>query len=151
AFLLVLTPPSGRSDETEADKLAKIRTRMQAFVDQQEIAGAVTILGRKDAILCCDGVGSMNLDKKQAMTKDALFRIASMTKPITAIAVMILAEEGKLSIEDPVEKHLPAFRGQMVVASRTADTVTLKKPERPITLRDLLTHTSGLPGSPPSG
>jgi CubicO group peptidase (beta-lactamase class C family) len=85
------------------------------------------------------------------MRPDTLFRIASMTKPITAIGIMMLADEGKLAVDDPVEKHLPEFRGQMMVAERSGDTITLKKPPRPITLRDLLTHTSGLPGSPPTG
>ena len=85
------------------------------------------------------------------MTKDALFRIASMTKPITAIAIMMLQEEGKLTIDDPVEKHLPEFRGQMLVAERKPDSLLLKRPSRPITLKDLLTHTSGLPGQYPEG
>jgi CubicO group peptidase (beta-lactamase class C family) len=72
-----------------------------------------------------------------------------MTKPITAIGIMILADEGKLSVEDPVEKHLPEFRGQMLVTGRNKDAVTLGPPSRAITLRDLLTHTSGLPAFPP--
>src|SRR5205823_3264672 len=83
--------------------------------------------------------------------KDTLFRIASMTKPVTAIGIMILVEEGKLKVEDPVEKYLPEFRGQMLVAERGRETITLKKPSRPITLRDLLTHTSGLPSGMPPG
>jgi CubicO group peptidase (beta-lactamase class C family) len=124
---------------------------MQAFVDQQEIAGAVTVVGRKGGVLSCEAVGSQCLEKGQPMRKDALFRIASMTKPITTIGIMILADEGKLSVTDPVEKHLPEFRGQMLVAGRSPDTVTLKKPSRPITLHDLMTHTSGLPGQPPPG
>src|SRR5439155_7494509 len=71
----------------------------------------------------------------------------------TAIGIMMLADEGKLKVEDPVEKYLPEFRGQMLVAEQAKDkgTVTLKKPARPITLRDLLTHTSGLPGGMPPG
>ena len=85
------------------------------------------------------------------MRSDTLFRIASMTKPITAIGIMMLVDEGKLAVDDPVEKHLPEFRGQMLVADQSGDTITLKKPPRPITLRDLLTHTSGLPGTPPPG
>jgi CubicO group peptidase (beta-lactamase class C family) len=85
------------------------------------------------------------------MRKDALFRIASMTKPITAIGIMILVDEGKLSVDDPVEKYLPEFRGQQLVVSREGDTVTLKKPSRSITVRDLLTHTSGLTGRLPDG
>src|SRR5207237_2368060 len=75
----------------------------------------------------------------------------SMTKPITAIGIMILVDEGKLAVADPVEKYLPEFRGQMLVAERGKDTLVLKKPQRPITLRDLLTHTSGLPGGFPPG
>ena len=86
------------------------------------------------------------------MPKDAIFRIMSMTKPITAMGIMLLRDEGKLSIDDPVEKYLPEFKGQMLVASKDVDadggTVTLKKPARPITLKDLLTHTSGQPEYP---
>src|SRR5262249_17362773 len=81
-------------------------------------------------------------DKKQPMAKDALFRIASMTKPITAVGIMILVDEKKLSVDDPVEKHLPEFRGVMMKAAEGQEA---KKPSRPITGRDLLTHTSGLP------
>ncbi len=141
-----------RAGAVDTDKLsAAVRARMQSFVDQGEIAGAVTVIGRKDVVLSHEAVGYQDLEARRPMPKDALFRIASMTKPVTALGIMILADEGKLSVEDPVEKHLPEFRGQMLVAERTADAVTLKRPPRPITLRDLLTHTSGLPGSPPPG
>lgn len=150
ALLGPLTLP-GRGADLDAGKLSPIRAAMLAFVDQQDIAGAVTVVGHKDGIVSQEAVGSLNLEKKQPMTKDALFRIASMTKPITAIGIMILVDEGKLSVEDPVEKHLPEFRGQMLVAARNAEAVTLKKPARPITVRDLLTHTSGLPGGFPPG
>ncbi|MEZ5393073.1 MAG: serine hydrolase domain-containing protein [Bryobacterales bacterium] len=81
------------------------------------------------------------------MTTDSIFKIASMTKPITATAVMILAEEGKLSPVDPVERYLPEFRGQKMYLSREGDKVTLGPPSRVITIRDLLTHTSGMPGA----
>src|SRR2546425_1095992 len=148
SFILLASP--ARGENLDPDKLSQLRERMQVFVDQHEIAGAVTVVGRKEGILGHEAVGRLNLERSQPMPKDALFRIASMTKPITAIGIMILADEGKLSIEDAVEKHLPEFRGQTLVASRTADAMTLKKPPRPITLRDLLTHTSGLPG-PPAG
>lgn len=138
--------------EAQESKLsAAIRERMQAFVDQKEIAGAVTLVGTRDQILCLEAVGKRDLRDDHPQRPDTLFRIASMTKPITAIGLMMLADEGKLAIDDPVEKHLPEFRGQKLVASQTADLVTLKKPARPISLRDLLTHTSGLPGSPPTG
>jgi CubicO group peptidase (beta-lactamase class C family) len=120
-------------------------------VDEQEIAGAVTVIGRKEGILSHEAVGSLSLEKSQPLSRDALFRIASMTKPITAIAIMMLVEQGKLSLDDPVERHLPEFRGQMLVAGRSEDAVTLKKPPRLITVRDLLTHTSGLSGRYPEG
>jgi len=83
------------------------------------------------------------------MQADSLFWIASMTKPVTAMAVMMLQDEGKLSIEDPVAKHLPEFKNQMLVQEKGADRVVLVKPARPVTIRDLLTHTSGLVGNSP--
>ncbi len=137
--------------EFDAAKLGKIRERMQGFVDQKLIAGAVTAVGSKDGVAHLEAVGLQKVETKQPMPKDALFRIASMTKPITAIGIMIQQEDGKLSVDDPVEKHLPEFRGQRIVASREGNTVTLKKPSRLITIRDLLTHTSGLPGGFPPG
>ncbi len=130
-------------------KLAAVKDRMQKFVDDGELAGAVTVFGNADGVFQHEAVGFANLEDRTPMAKDTVFRIASMTKPITALAVMILADEGKLSIDDPVEKHLPEFKGQMLVAAKDKDTVTLKKPARPITLKDLLTHTSGLPGGYP--
>ena len=145
--LALCLPALARPDEPKA---ADLRSRMQAFVDSGEIAGAVTVVGRKDGVVSRETFGKQRLDG-EPMPKDALFRIASMTKPITAIGIMILVEEGKLAVDDPVEKHLPEFKGQMLVAERKEGTVTLKKPARPITLADLLTHTSGLPGGPPAG
>ena len=146
---LSVTPLSAA--EFDAAKLGKIRERMQSFVDQKIISGAVTAVGSKDGVASIEAVGLRTIETKQPMPKDALFRIASMTKPITAMGIMILQEEGKLSVDDLVEKHLPEFRGQRLTASRDGETVTLKKPSRAITLRDLLTHTSGLPGGFPPG
>jgi CubicO group peptidase (beta-lactamase class C family) len=148
---LVLLAPASPPARADDGKFGPIRARMQRFVDDKEVAGAVTLVGRKDGVLYHAAVGSLTLDPDKPMPKDAIFRIASMTKPVTALGIMILADEGKLSVDDPVEKHLPEFRGQLLVKERTADTVTLKKPPRPITLRDLLTHTSGLPGKMPDG
>ena len=146
-----LAAAATRAADFDAGKLAAIRPRLQAFVDQKEIAGAVTVVGNADGIVSFEAVGSANLAQNRPMTPDSLFRIASMTKPITAIGVMQLVEEGKLSVDDPVEKHLPEFQGQLLVASKADGLVTLKKPARPITVRDLLTHTSGLPGGFPAG
>jgi CubicO group peptidase (beta-lactamase class C family) len=141
--------PSTSGQEIVNAKLAHFRARMQGFVDRHEIAGAVTVVGRRDGILSHEAIGSLDLARKQPMRGDALFRIASMTKPITALGIMILVDDGKLKTTDPVEQHLPEFRGQMLVAGRTEETVVLRKPARPITVRDLLTHTSGLPDRTP--
>jgi CubicO group peptidase (beta-lactamase class C family) len=83
------------------------------------------------------------------MNTDGLFWIASMSKPITATALMMLVDEGKLRLDDPVEKYLPEFRGQMVVAEKDKDHVVLKKPAHAITVRNILSHTSGLVGRSP--
>ncbi|HTQ40871.1 MAG TPA: serine hydrolase domain-containing protein [Pirellulales bacterium] len=134
----------------DAEKLAAIGPGMQHFVDQGDIAGAVLVIGTSDGIVYHEAIGKQSLETGQLMPKDAIFRIMSMTKPITAMGLMLLRDESKLSIDDPVEKYLPEFKGQMVVAAtdKDAGTVTLKKPDRPITLKDLLTHTAGQPEYP---
>jgi CubicO group peptidase (beta-lactamase class C family) len=146
---LVLLIPTAGAAEFDGEKLTLIRPRMQRFVDEHQLAGAVTVVGNAQGIAHHEAVGGLTLESGASMPKDGLFRIASMTKPITATGIMILADEGKLRIEDPVEKHLPEFRGQWLVSQRSGDQVVLKKPPRPITLRDLLTHTSGLAPYPP--
>ena len=128
----------------DTTKLKEIPKRMQKFVDDGVIAGAVTLVARRDGVACLDAVGYRDLAAKTPMRADDLFWIASMTKPLTATCVLILQDEGRLSVEDPVEKHLPEFKGQWLIAGRDKDSLTLKRPARPITLRDLLTHTSGL-------
>jgi CubicO group peptidase (beta-lactamase class C family) len=148
AILLCLSASAADFDQ---QKLAAITQRMQQFVNEGTAAGVVTVVGNAQGIAHHAAVGFQNLESKQPMPKDALFRIASMTKPITAIGIMQLQEQGKLSVEDPVEKHIPAFKGQMLIDSKDENRVVLKKPARPITIRDLLTHTSGLPGGFPSG
>src|SRR4051794_5096318 len=128
-----------------------VRESLQRFVDSKDIAGGVGVVGRSDGLVAVEAVGLADLAANAPMTPDALFRIASMTKPVTAIGVMMLADEGRLRGTDPVEQHLPEFKNQMLVANREFDTITLKKPKRPVTIRDLLTHTSGLPGGYPAG
>ena len=150
-FFALAVSTSTAFGQADPSRFEPIRERMGKFVASDDIAGAVTVVGRKDGVLLHEAVGYRDLEAKDPMVRDTLFRIASMTKPVTAIAIMMLADEGKLTVDDPVEKHLPEFRGQMLVASRDKGTVTLKKPPRPITLRDLLTHTSGLPGGYPPG
>jgi CubicO group peptidase (beta-lactamase class C family) len=126
----------------------RVRSSLQPFVSDREIAGAVALVGDATGVLALEAVGLAEVEGARSMRPDTLFRIASMTKPITGIAVMILVEEGKLGLNDPVAKHLPEFSGQMMLGWRQGDAYIAKRAARPITLRDLLTHTSGLPDGP---
>lgn len=131
------------------EKLRAVGPALQKFVDDGELAGAVCVVGRKDGVVLETAVGYRDLAARDPMTPATLFRIASMTKPVTAVGIMILADEGKLDPADDVARYLPEFGGQLLVAVRDGDTVTLKKPARSVRLRDLLTHTGGLAPYPP--
>jgi CubicO group peptidase (beta-lactamase class C family) len=136
----------------DPERLARIPARMKAFVDKGTIPGAVTLVARHGAIASLEAVGYQELEKKRPMRTDSIFQIMSMTKPVTAAGIMMLMEEGRLALSDPVEKHLPEFRGMWVIESRDGNRArTLRRPARPITIRDLLTHTSGMAGGPPAG
>ncbi|MDB6007329.1 MAG: hypothetical protein JWR15_4316, partial [Prosthecobacter sp.] len=127
-----------------AETPGPIAGTLQPFVDDQVLAGAVTLVADKDKVLDVSTVGWADIAARKPMTKDAMFWIASMSKPITATAFMMLVDEGKVSLDDPVEKFLPEFKGQMVIAEKDKDHVLLKKPKHPITVRNVLSHTSGL-------
>ncbi|MFM7149395.1 MAG: serine hydrolase domain-containing protein, partial [Gemmataceae bacterium] len=150
SLLLVFALLKGSAPAREPDdkKLAAIPQAMQKFVENKVITGAVTVVGSSRGIARIDATGNRGLNPAHPMRDNTLFRIASMTKPMIAVGVLILADEGKLNVEAPVEKYLPEFREQMLVAERNPDRLVLKKPKRPITIRDLLTHTSGLPNYP---
>jgi CubicO group peptidase (beta-lactamase class C family) len=147
--LLLLTCtayPASELSQSHLDpgRLAAIPKRLQQFVDDHTVSGAVALVARHGKIASLDAVGLADLAGQRPMRPDSLFWIASMTKPITATAVLMLQDEGKLSVDDPVQKHLPEFQNQWMIEARSNDTLTLKRPPRPITLRDLLTHTSGI-------
>mgnify|MGYP001066174605 CR=1 FL=1 len=136
----------------DAAQLARIAPVLREFVERGQLSGAVTLLMRRGALAHFEATGWQDAEAKKPMQKDTIFQIMSMTKPFTGAAIMMLAEEGKLRLHDPVEDHLPEFRGQMVVVSEENGVRTLRKPSRPITIRDLMTHTSGLgPAAPGIG
>jgi CubicO group peptidase (beta-lactamase class C family) len=126
------------------DKFAPIPERMQAFVDQGEISGAVMLVATKERILHLSAIGQSDLACGRKMETNDFFWIASMTKPMSAVAVAMLVDEGRLGFDDPVEKYLPEFRNLWVIQEQTAERRVLVPAGRPITLRDLLTHTSGM-------
>jgi CubicO group peptidase (beta-lactamase class C family) len=132
--------------------LQRIPKRMQELVDTGVLAGSVTLVQRHGAIASLEAVGWADIEAKKPMKADTIFQVMSMTKPFVGTSIMMLADEGKLSVSDTVEKHLPEFRGQMVLAKKNDDgSLLIKKPVRPITIFDLLTHTSGMSYLPPAG
>ena len=145
------TGSRGVCAEFDLEKLERLDAALQKFVDDKTVAGVTAAIGSREGIVSTSSVGYLNREQGLRMPADAVFRIASMTKPITAMAIMMLVDDAKLSVDDPVEKHLPEFQGQMRVDSIGKDQLILGKPRRPIQIRDLLTHTSGLPGGFPSG
>jgi CubicO group peptidase (beta-lactamase class C family) len=120
-----------------------------AFVDRHELAGAVMLVASRERVLDVETVGYSDIKALKLMQPDALFWIASQSKPMTATALMMLADEGKVNVDDPVEKYLPEFKGQMLAVERDAQHVLLRKPSHPITVREVLSHTSGLPFKSP--
>lgn len=132
------------------DIAAKIPERMRHFIDGKAVAGAVTLVVHGNDIVEFDAAGMADIEAGQPMKKDTIFQIMSMTKPVTALGIMMLAEEGKLALRDPVEMYLPEFKNQHVVTNTGPDAERLRVPEHPITIRDLLTHTAGFTDGAPA-
>jgi CubicO group peptidase (beta-lactamase class C family) len=127
-----------------AEKPVGVSGSLLPFIESKTISGGVALVVSPDKVLALESQGFSDLEKQQPMQTDAMFWIASMTKPMTAMAVMMLVEEGKINIADPVAKYLPEFKDQMLAVEKTPERVVLQKPARRITVKDLLTHTSGL-------
>ena len=144
-FALSLVCLSGPAAEPARTSAAAVRP----FVDSNTLAGAVMLVASKDKVLSLEAVGWSDIAARKPMKTDALFWIASQSKPMTAAAFMMLVDEGKVKLDDPVEKYLPEFKGQMLAVERDAAHVLLKKPAHPITVREILSHTSGLPFASP--
>ena len=129
--VLLLLPAFARAAETGNPA---IRAAIQKFIDAQDISGAVTVVAAKDKLLAVDTIGLADIAKKKPMEPDSLFWIASMTKPLTAVSILMLQDEGKLNVSDPVEKYLPEFAALKTPTGQPAH----------ITIEQILTHTSGL-------
>jgi CubicO group peptidase (beta-lactamase class C family) len=147
----------GKGRGIDASRIALIADRMKSFVDQGRAAGIVTLVARRGEVVSQNAVGFQDLEKKTPMLADTIFQIASMTKPVTAVGIMILVEDGLLAITDPVQKYLPNFANILAkVEARERESGNqenelseIRKPSRPITIRDLMTHTSGMGGGYP--
>ena len=147
-WLLPLSIAVGLAWKAGAAEPSIVET-LQPFVDRGVLAGAVTLVASPEKVLDLQAVGYSDVHSKVPIKTDALFWIASMNKPITATALMMLVDEGKVKLDDPASKYLPEFRGQLRIAEKEGDTVVLKKPTHPVTVRNLLSHTSGLVGRSP--
>ena len=123
-----------------SSRLSRINAFMQAYVDNNRSAGIVTLVARHGEIAYLDKYGYQDTQSKTPISYDTIFRIYSMTKPITSVAIMMMVEQGQLRLLDPIEAYIPAFGETKVLDGRGG----LMAPHRPITVRDLLTHTAGL-------
>ncbi|MFN0053322.1 MAG: serine hydrolase domain-containing protein [Planctomycetales bacterium] len=121
--------------------LARVKPALQSFVDDGKVAGAVAVVLRKDRVVLFEAVGWRDIAERKPMERDAIFRIYSMTKPITSVAVMLLAEQGLIDLDAPVDRYLPELRERDVLAAGGSPHDPAR---RQITTRDLLRHTSGL-------
>jgi CubicO group peptidase (beta-lactamase class C family) len=125
-----------------SQKVEELSKFMQSLVDDGKIAGGVTMMARHGKVIHLKAVGMADREEKRPMRTDSIFRIASMTKPVTSVAIMMLHEEGKLDLDDPVSKYIPEFKNPKVLVS--VDPLETRPAKREITIRHLLTHTSGL-------
>jgi CubicO group peptidase (beta-lactamase class C family) len=148
---VTLTIGAGAQESEGNYQPGALAKSLQPFIDNHTLAGAVMVVASKDKVLATETVGSADIAAKKPMQADDLFWIASMTKAMTSTALMMLVDEGKLRLNDPVEKYLPQFRNQMVVVEQDGEHRLLKKPSHPITVKEMITHTSGLPGNSPLG
>lgn len=142
-------------------RLRRIHDTIQRHIDARQTSGAVTLVARKGHIAHLEAHGLMDLDTKKAMATDATFRIFSMSKPVAGVAILMLMEEGKVRLTDPVSTFIPEFRGLKVAVPQEAKAVPPGAPAAPpqyytipaareITIQDLLTHVSGLGSGPAS-
>jgi CubicO group peptidase (beta-lactamase class C family) len=128
----------------DGERLARIPRFFQSYVDDGKLAGVLTLVSRRGQVVHCEARGSADVEAGTPMAADTVVRIYSMTKPVTSVALMALHEEGRFQLDDPVSRFIPAFADLRVWADGTPLQFVTTFPEREMTIRDLLTHTSGL-------
>ncbi|CAN5476310.1 serine hydrolase domain-containing protein [soil metagenome] len=143
--LALLVSPAAASERQASPEVA---ATLQPYLDSYKIAGAVCVIADKTGkVYYRNLMGYADVEAKKPMTEGNVFWIASMTKMFAGASIMMLVDEGKLTLDDPVAKHIPQLEKLMVIEEKDATHVLLKPPIRPVTLRHLLSHTSGLAGS----
>jgi len=140
-----LAPATPESVGMSAERLIRLNAAMKKLVDDKQVAGLVTLVERHGKIVHFSAAGQLDARKPDAMQKDSIFRIYSMTKPVTGVAMMMLYEEGKWQLNDPVSRYIPEFARLKVYTGKNDDgTPKLEDARRPMTMRELMTHTAGL-------
>jgi CubicO group peptidase (beta-lactamase class C family) len=144
-----LLPPAAEDVGLSSERLERIANAIQKSVDDKRIAGGVALVARHGKVAYLKAVGDADREAKKPMRTDSIFRICSMTKPITSVAVMVLYEEGRFLLNQPVSDFIPEFKNMKVLdppwpQDKTSPPGALVDAKRPITIRHLLTHTSGL-------
>lgn len=149
---LGLNKPDPQLAGMDAKRLEPIPARMKEYVDANKAAGMVTVVAHHGHVASFEAIGYQDIEKKIPMRKDTLFRIASLTKPVTCAAIMILVDEGRIALVDRVEKYLPEYAGlkMRTCSGGLGYTCEAVAPLRAINIEDLMTHTSGLPITGPS-
>src|SRR5580658_9950660 len=132
------------ADGFDTSRLAEVAMTLQQGVDMGQCAGLVTATWRKGKLEQLNVMGYRNVESKAPMRRDTIFRIASMTKPITAAAILILLDEGKLRLDDPIKQWAPEFANARVLNTPLSDLSQTHPATRDIIIEDLLTHRSGL-------
>ena len=130
-----------------AERLERISSAAQGFIDEGQLAGAVTVVARRGKVAHFEAYGMMDIEADKPMQKDTIFRIYSMTKPIAAVGVMMLCEEGKLTLDAPASTYLPELSRMQVAGDADANVFTPVETDREMTVQDLMQHTAGLPGA----
>jgi CubicO group peptidase (beta-lactamase class C family) len=127
-----------------SEGLAGLSDGMQKLVDDGELSGIVTMVARHGQVVHFEAFGQQDIEESIPMATDSIFRIYSMTKPITGVAMMMLFEQGKWALDDPVSMHIPEFEGLQVAVEDDNGNVTLEAADHPMTMRELMSHTGGL-------
>ena len=137
--------PTAKPDSVgiSGERLALLPQGMKSLVDQGRLAGVVTMVARHGKVIEFEAAGKRDIAADLPMQRDSIFRIYSMSKPITGVAMMMLFEEGKWQLNDPVAKYIPEFGNLKVYATDAGGNVVLKDPTHPVTMRELLSHTGG--------
>jgi CubicO group peptidase (beta-lactamase class C family) len=138
-----LPSASAESEGMSSERLAQLRSGMKELVDQGRLAGVVTMVSRHGKVVEFDAAGKRDIAANAPMQKDSIFRIYSMSKPITGVAMMILFEEGKWQLNDPVAKYIPEFAKLKVYSTEANNNVVMKDQVHPVTMRELMSHSGG--------